>query len=157
MEKISLDRTNSKFIHHGFRKAFIRNSILSPESRLLLIILMSYKGENSQCWPSVGSLSKNLGRNRDSVRKYIKELKSNGYLITNSRGMGRSLLYTPSYWGISAGPLTIIQQDEQPAEKTVHQPDETTLNRSIVSENKDNKFKSGKELFDQKRKELELL
>ena len=101
-------------------------------------------------------LSKRCGKNKDTIRKYLKELVTKGYLKTQSRGIGRSHLYTPSYCKTSSGFSTNIQQGEKPAEKTIHQPAETTLNRSISSGNKYNGFKTGKELFDQKRRELGL-
>jgi hypothetical protein len=155
MEKTN-DNLKSKTAFYGFRKAFIHNADISPESRLLLIDLMTYKGENTECWPSQTKLSKDIGRNKDSIRKYLKELISNGYLKVHSRGIGRSLLYAPSYWKISSGYVKDKSKDEKPAEEIVDQPAESTLNRSISSGNKVNEFKSGKELFDQKRKELEL-
>ncbi len=142
---------------YGFRKAFIKNPEVSALARFTLILLLTFKGKNDGCWPSVGTLAKHLGLNRDTVRKYTNELVEKGYLIKHSRGIGRSLLYIPSYWKISLGSNYIDNQKDKPTEKTIHQPDEFTLNRSISSGNKDSTFKTGKELFDQKRKELNLI
>jgi biotin operon repressor len=155
--EFSNNKLKDKQAFYGFRKAFIRNTDLSPEARLILIIMMTHKGKNSYCWPSHRTLCKELGRNRDSIRKYIKELIFHGYLVTKSQGIGRSLLYTPSYWKISAGSTSTTKQDEKPAEENIHQPADSTLNRSISSGNKDRGFKTGKELFDQKRRELGLI
>ncbi len=156
MEKID-SKSNDKQSFYGFRKAFIKDFEISMEARFLLILLLTYKGKNSTCWPSIGELSKRMGKNKDTVRKYLRELEAKGYLKTRSRGIGRSHLYTPSYWKISAGQTTHTQKNEKPAEETICQPAESTLNRSISSGNKDNGFKTGKDLFDKKRKELELL
>lgn len=142
---------------HGFRKAFIKNTDLSPEARLLLIILMSFKGKNINCWPSLKTLSKSLGRNTDSVAKYLKELKSAGYLKVKSRGIGRSNSYTPSYFKLSSG-INTNRNDEfkKASEELPHQPTESTLSRSIYSGNIDRGLIKGKELFDKRRKELGL-
>ena len=148
--------SNNKRVFYGFRKAFIQNNEISPLARFTLIMLFTFKGKNESCWPSVGKLASCMGINRDTTRKYINELVSKGYVIKKSRGIGRSLLYTPSYWKISSGNNKKKVEKTEPAEKTIHQPAEITLNRSINTENKDKAFKSGKELFEQKRKELGL-
>ena len=147
---------NDKPAFYGFRKAFIKNNSLPLESRFLLILLMTYKGKNQSCWPSIGELSSKFGKNKDTVRKYLIVLEQAGYLKINSRGIGRSRLYTPSYFKISAGSINNPMQNPQPNEILLHQPIESTLNRSISLGNKDNGFKNAKELFDEKRKELGL-
>lgn len=156
MKKINF-KSEDKQIFYGFRKAFIQNSEVSMESRFLLILLLTYKGTNPSCWPSIGELSKKYAKNKDTVRKYLKELEAKGFLKIQSRGIGRSNLYTPSYRKISAGTVAITKPYTKPPEETTYQPTESTLNRSISSGNKDNGFKTGKELFDLKRKELDLL
>ncbi len=142
----------SKTVFYGFRKAFIKNSSIPLEARFLLILLMTYKGKNNSCWPSIGEISKRYGKNRDTVRKYLIVLEKEGHLKIVSRGIGRSNLYTPSYWKISAGHPT----DNKPTEESLPQPNEITLNRSISSENKDKNNINMRQLFEQKRKELGL-
>lgn len=149
--RISTDKEN-KTAFYGFRKAFIKNSSIPLEARFLLILLMTYKGKNNSCWPSIGEISRRYGKNRDTVRKYLIALEKEGHLRITSRGIGRSNLYTPSYWKISTGQ----PNDYKPTEESISQPNETTLNRSISSENKDKNNINLRQLFEQKRKELGL-
>lgn len=157
-KKMEVKETSLKYKgeFYGFRKAFIKSPELSAMARFTLILLVCYLGKNKHCWPSVGELSKCLRVNKDTTRKYLKELEKRSHLIIKSRGIGRSHLYTPSYYRISSGPGQIICQETKPAEETIHRPAEIALNRSISSGNKDKGLKTGKELFDQKRKELGL-
>lgn len=156
MEGVSLNLKGKKAAFHGFRKAFIQNSEISALARFVLVLLITFKGKNEVCWPSVGTLAKHLGLNKDTTCKYINELVRKGFLIKRSRGIGRSLLYAPSYWKISSGSNYINGQEARLTEKTLHQPTETTLNRSIDSGNKDTESLKGKELFNKRRKELGL-
>ena len=153
MKKVNYN-LNNKQTFYGFRKAFLKNPEVSMEARFLIVLLFCYKGKNLFCWPSMGELSRICGKNKDTIRKYFKELEIHNYLKIRSRGIGRSHLYTPSYCRISSGSNQSETPIAKPAEETMHQPDETTLNRSISSGNKDNGFKTGKELLDQKRREL---
>lgn len=150
-------KSKDKQSFYGFRKAFIKNPEVSALARFTLILLLTFKGKNSGCWPSVGTLAKHLRLNRDTVRKYTNELVEKGYLIKYSRGIGRSLYYIPSYWKISSGSNHSDNQKDKPTEEKIHQPTEITLNRSISSGNKDSTFKNGKELFNKRRKELGLI
>lgn len=154
MEKIKINTNISKQSFYGFRKAFIQNTEITLEAKFLLILLKSHLGKNPTCWPSLSTLGRKMGRSRDSVRKYLKELQTKGYLNTFSRGIGRSHAYAPSYFKISAGDSLKTNQFIEPAEKTRPQPDESFRDRSIVSGNKDNSLKTGKELFDETRKRL---
>lgn len=155
MEKINTS-FDKKFFY-GFRKVFIKNYTIPAYARFLLILLFTFKGKNTNCWPSIGTLSKCLGLNKDTTRKYLKVLEKEGYLKIESRGIGRSNRYTPSYCKFSSGSQSQKTEIIKPAEETIRQPSDSTLNRSINSENKVSTFKTGKELFDQRRRELGLL
>ena len=154
--EISNTNSKNKPAFYGFRKAFIQSTELSVEAKFLLIDLMTYKGMHAECWPSQAKLSRDIGRNKDSVRKYLKELISNGHLMVRSRGIGRSILYAPSYWKISSGQGIKTPDDVKVAEETKVQPTESTLNRSIDSKNKDNTLK-GIELCKQTLREHGLI
>lgn len=146
-------KLTSKSMHQGFRKAFIQNKDLPLEARFLLILLMTYKGLHEYCYPSQGTLAKILNRNTDSVRKYMNILEQEGYVKIKSRGIGRSLNYAPSYFKISVGTSQISKQPSKPPVIIREEPPESVGNRSISSRNIV-KTLSGKELFEQKRREL---
>lgn len=97
------DSSDKKIAFYGFRKAFIKNVGVPVHARLLLILLMTYKGKNEFCWVSQGLLANIMLCHRDSVRKYLRILQKKGYLKAKQRGIGRSLLYAPSYTPIYAG------------------------------------------------------
>lgn len=94
---------NNKQNFYGFRKAFIKNDKLLVNARFLLIVLMCFKGKNESCWVSQGKLAKIMICHRDSIRKYLRILQKSGYLKIKRRGVGRSLLYAPSYTPIYVG------------------------------------------------------
>jgi DNA-binding Lrp family transcriptional regulator len=61
--------------------SFVRNASLSVEARLLYIILRGYVGPDCEMpFPSLPTLARHLGKHRETVQKYLKELESSGYL-----------------------------------------------------------------------------
>lgn len=157
MEKIKANEKITKEGFYGFRKAFIKNKEISLESRFIMILLMTFKGKNETCWPSLGTLAKIANRSSDSIRKYLKELKINGYLKVVSRGIGRSLSYAPSYLKVYAGYVEKIDNPDKRAEIIRQGPDDISRDRSITSGNKEKDLKIGKELFDETRKKYGFL
>lgn len=134
MEKIAIKSfgvSSGSQVYHGFRKAFIKNNNISLEARFLLILLFTYKGNNSSCWPSQGTLSKIINRSRRTVSKYLQELASSGYLKISSRGYGRSLLYYPNY-------LPVQKEKTKPDKTVTQEPTQVITARTIVSGNIDN-------------------
>lgn len=132
MEKIDPRKfiSGDNKIYHGFRKSFIQNGSISLEARFILVLLMTYKGKNENCWPSQGTLGKNINRSRRTVSKYLKELERRGFLKISSRGYGRSLLYSPNY-------LPVQKVNTKPAKTATQRPTQTITARSIDSENID--------------------
>lgn len=157
MEKVGPNRSIGSKQSYGFRKAFIRDGNIPLEARFLLILLMTYKGKNENCWPSQGTLGKDMNLSRDTVRKYLKVLSGAGHLKIKFRGIGRSLLYEPSYWKISAGKAGNGKEEGKPTEIPRHEPAENLGHRSISSGNKERECLKGRELFDKKRRELGLI
>jgi hypothetical protein len=55
---------------------FVRDRSLSPESRLLYLMIQSHAGGKGELpFPGLNTLSRNMCRNRASVQKYLKELE----------------------------------------------------------------------------------
>jgi hypothetical protein len=76
--------------HFSVSKNFVTNNKLSVGARLLMVILRSFVGprENS-CFPGRDHLCDVLGANKDTVTKWLQELKDAGYLkITQEKGKG---------------------------------------------------------------------
>lgn len=158
MEKIKdYKHPESKQLFYGFRKAFIKNSHIPLEARFLIVLLFTYVGKNKKCWPSQGELAKRMDRNTDTVRKYLGVLEREGHLKIESQGIGRSLLYAPSYWKISAGKAANRDGEEKPTEIPRHELAEALGHRSINPGNKEREIdrnNEGIELLRKRVKEL---
>ncbi len=64
---------------------FVRGLSLKPAQKLLCRILADYTGNNATCWPSLRTLSAEIGVTRRSVRRYLSELESAGILVRQAR------------------------------------------------------------------------
>lgn len=114
---------NNKQSFFGFRKAFIKNDKIPVYARFLLIVLMCFKGKNEYCWVSQGKLAEIMCSHRDTVRKNLRILQKRGYLKAQMRGIGRSLLYAPSYTPIYAGlGDTTLRPNENERQRPVEFP-----------------------------------
>ena len=66
-------RTGFTMIHKDFLNNWI--GIIAPGPTMLYIQLLSYcYGKKTHAWPSVGTLAKNMGVTKNSVRKYREVL-----------------------------------------------------------------------------------
>jgi len=66
-------RTGFTMIHKDFLNNWIE--IIGPGPTMLYIQLLSYcYGKKTHAWPSVGTLAKNMGVTKNSVRKYREVL-----------------------------------------------------------------------------------
>jgi len=156
MENLDTEKIITRPLKYGFRKAFIQNVCLPLEARFLLILLMSFKGKNKDCWPSQRKLATVMGRSKDTVHKYLNILRKEGYLSVKTRGIGRSLLYAPSYWKISAGGDDKSTEIKKPAEISTQEPAETTPLRSISSGNKEKVINENEGIEQVRRKLIQL-
>jgi biotin operon repressor len=125
---------NDNKAKYAYRKAFLMDVKILVKARFLLVLLFCFKGNNEYCWPSEGTLGKIMGCSRDSIRKYLRILQKHGNLKIQRRGIGRSLLYAPSYLPIYAGQMS---KKVVPVENQRREPAEFQRVLSINTENKE--------------------
>ena len=101
MAKINDDTINKPVYMNPFIKfiAFFipvwvaRRKELSTGAKLAYGALCRHAGKNGECWMSQRTLAQELGRSRDSINRWVKELKEYGLIKVLSRGRGRTRLY----------------------------------------------------------------
>jgi len=72
-------RTGFTMIHRDFLSNWI--GVMGPGPTMLYIQLLSYcYGKKTHAWPSVGTLAKNMGVTKNSVRKYRGVLMEYGLI-----------------------------------------------------------------------------
>lgn len=72
-----------RFLRQGYSYPFMLNAF----ERLLLVMLASYAGNKTNCFPSHQSLSRDCGMSIDSVKRNLKSLE-NKYLVKILRSTG---------------------------------------------------------------------
>ena len=66
---------------------------LSPSTKTLYALLVSYARDKSYCYPSQISLGADLGVSTKSIGRWLKELTSHGLITTKRRGLAQSNVY----------------------------------------------------------------
>ncbi|HHW38527.1 MAG TPA: helix-turn-helix domain-containing protein [Bacillales bacterium] len=85
MDKVSQEsQFTSK--HKGFTKVphkIHRCYGLTPYEKLILIDLIAYMGDNSQCYPTIEMIARNVGCSSRSVERHIKELAGKKMILVS--------------------------------------------------------------------------
>ena len=85
-----------KWLNKGFVHAsnqLIRDTSVSPQARLLYILLMSRAFQKDFSYPGRQTLGKELGVSVRSVSTLLGELKDNAWIEVKRRGLGKTNLY----------------------------------------------------------------
>lgn len=85
----------------GFGKVdckIIRDSTLTPESRLIYTILATYSDKNRESYPSIDQLIRDTGMSKDRFYRHMKILEEKGivkksYAKTGQGNFDRRLIY----------------------------------------------------------------
>lgn len=98
--------------------AVVRDRRLSTNARTLYGILCSYSNNAGESWPSVETLTEDLGTSESTFKRARAELQESGYLRISKRlhvnGRQRSNLYTLVdliHMGVTRGPLEGVTHD----------------------------------------------
>lgn len=81
---------------HGFTQvpnALLIDKRLSVGAKLAYAVLLKYAWSNEACFPGQQKLAEDMGAGERSVRSYLKELESVGFLDVTQRGLGKTNLY----------------------------------------------------------------
>ena len=81
---------------HGFTQVpnfILTNEVLSVGAKLAYAMLLKYAWADDACFPGQAKLAKDTGSAERSIRTYLKELETAGFLGITQRGLGKTNLY----------------------------------------------------------------
>jgi DNA-binding transcriptional MocR family regulator len=71
----------------------LKDTSLSMGARLSYAILLSYAWQEKSCFPGQKRMADELGVSVRTVREYLRELKSTGYIDWLQRGLNKTNVY----------------------------------------------------------------
>ena len=71
----------------------LRDKRLSFGARLTYTMLLSYAWQEGSCFPGQERIAHDLGISRQSVSKFLQELRRNGLIDWERRGLGKTNVY----------------------------------------------------------------
>ena len=71
----------------------VRDSTLTPESRLIYTILATYSDKNRESYPSIDQLIRDTGMSKDRFYRHMKPLEEKGIVKTGPGNFDRKLIY----------------------------------------------------------------
>jgi len=81
---------------HGFTQVpnfILTNKNLSVGAKLAYAMLLKYAWQDDFCFPGQLALASDMGAGERSVRTYLNELETAGFLEVKQQGLGRTNLY----------------------------------------------------------------
>ncbi|AKX94355.1 hypothetical protein MOTHE_c15620 [Moorella thermoacetica] len=87
---------DSPVLKKGFTSApnaVLYDSSLSIGARWLYIILLSFAWQENECWPGHERLAQIAGCHRNTIEKYLKELRTAGLVSWKRRGLNQTNIY----------------------------------------------------------------
>ena len=86
----------NKALRHGFTQIpnyVLRDKELSFGARLTYTLLLSYAWQEGSCFPGQERIAQNLGISRQSVSRFLQQLREAGYIDWERRGLGKTNIY----------------------------------------------------------------
>ena len=71
----------------------LRSGDITPGGKLAYAMLLSYAWQNDYCFPGQERLAKDMGVTDRSVRTYLQELETKGFLRIKRQGLGKTNVY----------------------------------------------------------------
>jgi len=71
----------------------LRDKRLSFGARLTYTMLLSYAWQEGSCFPGQERIAQDLGISRQSVSKFLQELRKGGLIDWKRRGLGKTNVY----------------------------------------------------------------
>ncbi|KAB2939243.1 MAG: helix-turn-helix domain-containing protein [Hyphomicrobium sp.] len=81
---------------HGFTQVpnfILTNKALSVGAKLAYAMLLKYAWQDDYCFPGQLKLAADMGAGERSVRTYLNELETAGFLEVKQQGLGKTNLY----------------------------------------------------------------
>src|SRR5512142_2764559 len=83
-------------LKHGFTQLpryVLKDKRLSFGARLTYAVLLSYAWQEESCFPGQERMAADLGVTRQAINTYLNELKKQGYVTWERRGLGKTNVY----------------------------------------------------------------
>lgn len=140
----------------------LSNQDLNPTQKIILSVVMTLSQKSGHCWASNGTLSKNLGIGRSTIKRGIKKLEDMGYIKIqmefNDGDTKRKILPTPMcknlYQGGSKMNQGVVQNEPGGGSKmnpnntsVILQDDSTHLSSTIGGQNEPTSLEVCKNFF----------
>lgn len=71
----------------------LKNRQLSHGARLAYAVLLSYAWQEDSCFPGQVRMAEDLGTSDRSIRTFLRELKDQGFITWEQRGLNKSNIY----------------------------------------------------------------
>ena len=71
----------------------LMNDKLNVGAKITYAMLLKYAWYDDHCFPGQATLAKDIGTSARSVRSYLKELETSGYITIKQRGLGKVNVY----------------------------------------------------------------
>lgn len=81
---------------HGFTQVpnfLLTSKDVSVGAKLTYAMLLKYARQDDHCFPGQQRLAEDMGAGERSVRTYLNELETAGFLEVKQQGLGRTNLY----------------------------------------------------------------
>jgi len=81
---------------HGFTQVpnfILTNKDLSVGAKLAYAMLLKYAWQDDYCFPGQLKLAEDMGAGERSIRTYLNELETAGFLEVKQQGLGKTNLY----------------------------------------------------------------
>jgi hypothetical protein len=81
---------------HGFTMVpniVLTNPKLSVGAKLAYAMVLKYAWQDNFCFPGQSKLAEDMGAGERSIRTYLKELETAGFLEIQQRGLGQTNFY----------------------------------------------------------------
>lgn len=83
-------------LKHGFTQLpnyVLKDKKLSFGARLTYAVLLSYAWQEDSCFPGQQRMAQDLGTSDRSIRTFLNELKSRGYIDWKQQGLNKTNIY----------------------------------------------------------------
>lgn len=87
------NQNSKKHINFQKLREIVRNSKMTPLSKVIYIDLLLYAGTEGSAFPSQNTLASNHGRSVKQIQNCLRELKKNKYISWKKRGYSLSNRY----------------------------------------------------------------
>ncbi len=79
-KSLKLEQGNNAFVK-SVKQDFVRNPRMMPGTKMMILMLLGWAGQEQALETTIGIIAKKLGRSRRQVSRYLKDAIEEGYLF----------------------------------------------------------------------------